>query len=356
MKKLFCKLPPLQWGALLAALIAAVLQALAFLLEYESNANYFTRDAILPSLAALCTIVSIVLGSVAALLRPKSKLSPSEAYKIYKTNRKLRLFPAVGFFLALTGLSWNLFIKAGVLWMYRDDGATFLREFLTTETCLALLGLPLLYSAVFYCWNRAFPKNKPVKETIVLGFAAIIACGLTFAPNVTVKIFSVIGVLMRVLITLGLLLSIVEFLTGIVLLDGLADITEGANICFNAAVVLSGAFPLMYILSKLLAKPIQKLGNALGIESVSAMGFLSTIVTNATTFEMLNRMDKKGVVLNSAFLVSAAFVLGGHLAFTMAFDASYILAVSVGKLVAGICAVLLAIVLYRRVYAKTKNA
>ena len=186
--------------------------------------------------------------------------------------------------------------------------------------------------------------------------AAIIACGLTFAPNVTVKIFSVIGVLMRVLITLGLLLSIVEFLTGIVLLDGLADITEGANICFNAAVVLSGAFPLMYILSKLLAKPVQKLGNALGIESVSAMGFLSTIVTNATTFEMLNRMDKKGVVLNSAFLVSAAFVLGGHLAFTMAFDASYILAVSVGKLVAGICAVLLAIVLYRRVYAKTKNA
>lgn len=180
--------------------------------------------------------------------------------------------------------------------------------------------------------------------------AAIIACGLTFAPTVTVKIFSIIGAMMRILITIGLLLGIVEFLTGYTIIEGLADITEGANICFNAAVTLSGAFPLMYIVSKLLAKPIQKFGNALGIEPTSAMGFVSTIVTNATTFEMLNRMDKKGVVLNSAFLLSAAFVLGGHLAFTMAFDASYILAVSVGKLIAGVCAVLLAVVLYRRVY------
>jgi ethanolamine transporter len=183
--------------------------------------------------------------------------------------------------------------------------------------------------------------------------AAIIACGLTFAPTITVKIFSVIGVLMRVMITIGLLLGIAEFLTGYTLIEELADVTEGANICFNAAVTLSGAFPLMYIVSKLLAKPIRKFGNALGIAPESAVGLLSTIVTNATTFEMLNRMDKKGVVLNSAFLVSAAFVLGGHLAFTMAFDASYVFAVSIGKLIAGICAVLLAVVLYRRVYKPT---
>ena len=47
-------------------------------------------------------------------------------------------------------------------------------------------------------------------------------------------------------------------------------------------------------------------------------------------------------MLNSAFAVSAAFVAGSHLAYTMAVDQRYILPVIVGKLVAGILAVIVA--------------
>ena len=36
-------------------------------------------------------------------------------------------------------------------------------------------------------------------------------------------------------------------------------------------------------------------------------------------------MDDKGVILNSAFIVSASFVLADHLAFTIAFNSNYIL-------------------------------
>jgi ethanolamine transporter len=63
-------------------------------------------------------------------------------------------------------------------------------------------------------------------------------------------------------------------------------------------------------------------------------------------------MDKKGVVLNSAFAVSAAFALGGHLAFTMAFDRSYLVPVIVGKLVAGVLAVIIAAVIYNIKYTE----
>jgi ethanolamine transporter len=62
---------------------------------------------------------------------------------------------------------------------------------------------------------------------------------------------------------------------------------------------------------------------------------------------MMNDMDKKGTVLNSAFAVSAAFTFGGHLAFTMAFDPSYVLPLIVGKLISGICALILVIMLYK---------
>jgi ethanolamine transporter len=62
---------------------------------------------------------------------------------------------------------------------------------------------------------------------------------------------------------------------------------------------------------------------------------------------MMEKMDKRGTVLNSAFTVSAAFVLGSHLAFTMAFDESYVFPMIVGKLISGIFAVLLAFIMYR---------
>ena len=183
-------------------------------------------------------------------------------------------------------------------------------------------------------------------------FAAIVAVGLIFAPNMTVRIFGVVGTIIKILITVGLVLGIVQFLTGKELVKGLADIGEGADICFNAAIVLSGAFPLMYIVSKILSKPIVWFGKKLKINENAAMGFVSTLVTNATTLEMTNRMDKKGVVLNSAFLVSSSFVFGSHLAFTMANGASYIPPMIVAKLTAGIAAFLLAIPIYHRVYEK----
>ncbi len=179
-------------------------------------------------------------------------------------------------------------------------------------------------------------------------FSGLIACGLTFLPKLTVKIFSLIGTFMKIIITLGLMLGIFEFVTGIQVVEAFADVGEGVDICFNAIVILSGAFPLMYVVSKILSKPMQKLGAAMHVNGVSTMGFISSVVTNATTFEMMERMDKKGVFLNAAFAVSASFVFSSHLAFTMAFDNDYILAMMVAKLISGFCALGLAIIMYPR--------
>ena len=86
----------------------------------------------------------------------------------------------------------------------------------------------------------------------------------------------------------------------------------------------------------------------MGIDSTSAVSLLSTLVTNATTFSAMEKMNRKGVVLNSAFAVSAAFVFGGHLALTMAFDPEYVLPMIVGKIISGISAVVLAWFVYEK--------
>lgn len=183
----------------------------------------------------------------------------------------------------------------------------------------------------------------------LLLFSGLVVLGLLLLPEITVKIFSWLGVGMRALITVGLVLGGLSFLTGKEIVPGLGSMEDAAMICINSAIVLSGAFPLMNLVAKLLAKPLSYLGKKLGVNETAAMGLLSSLVTSTTTFEMVDRMDGKGIVLNSAFAVSAAFVLGAHLAFTLAFDGSCVAAMMVGKLIAGLLSLWLALLMYKRV-------
>ena len=179
-------------------------------------------------------------------------------------------------------------------------------------------------------------------------FSGIIAFGLVKFPSACVKIFSGFGYLIKVLIVLGLALGIIRFLTGYEVISGLETLEEGARICLNASIVMTGAFPFMFVVAKALSKPIRKLSGRIGINEVSAVGFISSLATSMTTFGMMSRMDKRGILLNSAWAISAAFTFAGHLAFTMAFDSAYIAPMILGKLVSGVCAVILAAVLAKK--------
>lgn len=183
----------------------------------------------------------------------------------------------------------------------------------------------------------------------IILFSGIIGFGLMKFPNACVKIFGVFAVVIKIIITIGLALGIFHFLTGVQLIRNMATLEEGAAICLNASVVMSGAFPLVYVLSKVLAKPLRVIGEKLEISALSAVGFLSSLASSITTFGVMNEMDEKGAMLNSAFAVSAAFVFAGHLAFTMALDATYLPAMIVGKLVAGFLALGVAFFLYQRI-------
>ena len=103
---------------------------------------------------------------------------------------------------------------------------------------------------------------------------------------------------------------------------------------------------MLYIVSRLLKKPISALSAKLGVNEASAMGFVSCLANSMTTFEQMKDMDDKGVMLNSAFAVSAAFVLGDHLAFTIAMDSAYVPGMIAGKLISGVLALFVAQFIY----------
>ena len=177
---------------------------------------------------------------------------------------------------------------------------------------------------------------------------ALIAFGLWKAENAMIRGFAAFGKGVVAVITVGLAAAIVEELTGFALIPGMAPISEGFETVGAIAIVLAGAFPLVFVLTKLLKKPLLKLGKVLGINDVAAAGLIASLANSIATFGMVKDMDNRGKVVNIAFAVSAAFVFGDHLGFTAGFAPEMLPGMIVGKLVGGVSAVAVALWLTRK--------
>ena len=143
--------------------------------------------------------------------------------------------------------------------------------------------------------------------------------------------------------------TLLRCMTGLEPVKGLASFQEGADVCLNASLVMTGSFPMMYTVSLLLSKPLRKLGDRLHVNETAAAGLLCTLAAGVITYEMMNQMDRKGVMINAAFSVSAAFMFAGCMAFTLAFNGAFLFPVIVGKTISGLCGLGLALAMSRRV-------
>ena len=194
-----------------------------------------------------------------------------------------------------------------------------------------------------------FPIGMVLRNLIpIVLIGAAIALGLWKAEEKMIRGFGVFGKGVVALITAGLAAAIVEELTGFALIPGMAPIEEGFQTVGAIAIVLAGAFPLVFVLTRLLKKPLLKLGSKLGINEVAAAGLVASLANSIATFGMVKDMDRRGKVVNIAFAVSAAFVFGDHLGFTAGFAPEMLPAMIVGKLVGGIGAVFVALWLTKK--------
>ncbi len=106
--------------------------------------------------------------------------------------------------------------------------------------------------------------------------------------------------------------------------------------------MLSGAFPMVYLMKKHLAGPMERAGRKLGLSAVGAAGILAAAANILAMFRLVRDMPPKDKVVNIAFAVCAAFLFGDHLAFTANFQPNLLVPVLAGKLGGGIFAVWLA--------------
>ncbi|NLG98731.1 MAG: ethanolamine utilization protein EutH [Chloroflexi bacterium] len=189
-------------------------------------------------------------------------------------------------------------------------------------------------------WSFGMVAVNMIPVTIV---SILIAVGLWRIPEKMITGFNYFGKGVVIMITIGLAAIIWETLTGMVVIPGLAPIADGIAIVGSIAIVLAGAYPMVRVITKVFSKPLMRLGGLLGMGEVAAAGMIATLANNIPMFAMMKDMDNRGKVINSAFAVSAAFTFGDHLGFTAGVgEQSLIFPMIVGKLVAGITAVAIA--------------
>lgn len=177
--------------------------------------------------------------------------------------------------------------------------------------------------------------------------ALLIALGLWRAEKAMVAAFTAFGKILVAVVTVGLSGAIIQALTGFAVIPGLAPISEGFETVGTIAIVLAGAFPLVYVLTRVLNKPLMALGKLLGINEPASAGLIASLANSIATFGMVKDMDDRGKVINIAFAVPAAFVFGDHLGFTAGFAPELLPAMIVGKLAGGVVAVGVALLLTR---------
>ena len=197
--------------------------------------------------------------------------------------------------------------------------------------------------------TAGFPLGMVLRNLIpIVLIGILIAFGLWKAEKALIRGFGIFGKGVVAVVTVGLGAAILEELTGFTLIPGMAPLSEGFATVGEIAIVLAGAFPLVAVATKVLRKPLLKLGQRLEIGDTGAAGLIATLANSIATFGMVKDMNYRGKVVNIAFAVSGAFVLGDHLGFTAGFAPEMLPAMIVGKLAGGISAVAVALWLTRK--------
>ena len=201
----------------------------------------------------------------------------------------------------------------------------------------------------------------------VLICSVMVAVGLWLIPEKMINGFQIFAKCLVSLITLGLALAVLKAVIGFEVIPGMdpifmvagdkpGEVMRAIEVIGYIACVLLGAYPMVFLLTRWFEKPLMGIGAMLHINNNAAAGMVATLANNIPMFGMMNKMDDRGKVLNVAFAVSAAFTFGDHLGFTAANMPGMIFAVIVGKLVGGVTALGVAMLIAPKSAAKSGAA
>lgn len=228
------------------------------------------------------------------------------------------------------------------------------QSYLATGMLAGFIAIPV--GAIVGGLVAGYPFMMVITNLIpIFILAGLIILGLWKIPEKMIKGFTYFGYGVVVVATAGLAIGIIDVLTGITIIPGIGSLEEGIQIVGSIAIVLAGAFVMVEVITRVFKKPLMRIGQMLGMNDVAAAGMVATLANNIAMFNLMKDMDKRGKIINVAFSVPAAFVLGDHLGFAAGVARDMIFPMIAGKLAGGVFAIIVGIFIANMMLGKEER-
>jgi len=200
-------------------------------------------------------------------------------------------------------------------------------------------GLVAGFDAGKVLWN-----NIPI---IILSL--LLAVGIKKKPELMIKIVAGFGTFIGWVAVIGAMIGTFTYLTGVTipLFVDAEDMMEAMKVVAAITLVLSGILPMLELFRRGAYKALSRIGRLMKIDAVSTSGLIFNLANPVPVFQMIKDMNKRGKVINTAWIVTATAALGDHLGFTAGVQPDMITPMIVGKLSAGVCAIIIACIMTR---------
>ena len=187
---------------------------------------------------------------------------------------------------------------------------------------------------------------------VILLCVILITCYLLL-PEGTMRVMIALGTAIRLFSYILFALAVVGVFMPEHALADVALVKEMLYLILRMAIVASGGLALSHMVLKYFGGPIRKAGAGLHVNETSVMGLILSLVQSLAMLPLFSEMNERGKILNAAFSVSGAYVLGGQLAFVSSMvTGPQTSAYMISKIVSGAAGVLLALLFTRNLASK----
>ena len=208
-----------------------------------------------------------------------------------------------------------------------------------------ILSLPIILVAV--AWYLQIP-NLLINLLPIIILCVILVIALYVSYDKTIFVLTLLGYLIRIISILLFGMVVLQLFFDTLPFTTTALISDAMVIVLRMCIVVCGSMILSDLIIKRFSRMIFMIGQKLGVNSASVMGLLLSLGTSIAMIPLFSQMDRKGKMMNAAFSVSGAYVLGGQLGFiSSVVDGNGVIIYMISKIIAGLLAIVFVLIFYR---------